>query len=46
LLTKLKEVKEILMGFIEDILSMGKERDMEHSNGIMEKNFKEIGRME
>jgi hypothetical protein len=27
-------------------LSMGKERDMEHSNGIMEKNFKEIGRME
>lgn len=42
---KLKDVKEILMVFIKAILSMAKGKDMELSNGITDKNFREIGRM-
>ena len=42
---KLKDVKEILMVFIKAIFSMAKGKDMELSNGITDKNFREIGRM-
>ena len=42
---KLKDVKEILMVFIKDILLMVRDKDMELSNGITDKNFREIGRM-
>ena len=42
---KLKDVKEILMVFIKAIFSMAKGKDMELSNGITDKNLREIGRM-
>ena len=42
---KLKDVKEILMVFIKDILLMVRDKDMELSNGITDKNLREIGRM-
>ena len=33
------------MGFIEATLWMGRDKGMEHSNGIMDRNFKVIGKM-
>ena len=41
-----KEVKKILMGSIKDTLSMEKEKATVLFSGIMDKNFKEIGKME
>jgi hypothetical protein len=37
-------VKEILMEFTKAILKIVKEKAMELFNGIMDKNFKEIGK--
>jgi hypothetical protein len=41
---KLKDAKKILMEFIKGIFLMAKDQDMAPFNGIMDKNFKEIGK--
>lgn len=45
-MSRSRVAKEISMEFIKDILLMGKERDMGHSNGTTGKNSKEIGNRE
>jgi hypothetical protein len=43
---KLRDVKETLMECIKGTLPMVKDKGMEHLNGIMERNFRVIGKME
>lgn len=45
IMLRLRVVKEISMEFIEATFWMGRDKDMEHLNGIMERNFKVIGKM-